>query len=167
MKKQPIKKPIRQVKKKTILVIEDERPLLEVVNTRLEKSGFGVMTARSVDEVFNAGLAKKGLGVIAASSIQQALNYLEDLEKIDAIWLDHNLIGKENGIDFVKKLKANGGRWKKIPIFVVSNTEGPETIKTYVNLGVSKYYVKSNHKLDEIIKDINLHLGKPKDNGRA
>ncbi len=146
------------IRKRTILVIEDERALLKVVNTRLEKKGFGVMTARSVDQVFNATLEKNDLGVIAASSIRQALEYLSDLEKIDAIWLDHNLIGKEDGLDFVKKIKANGGRWKKIPIFVVSNTESSATIKSYVNLGISKYYVKSNHRLDEIIDDINLSL---------
>ena len=146
------------IRKRTILVIEDERALLKVVNTRLEKKGFGVMTARSVDQVFNATLEKNDLGVIAASSIRQALEYLSDLEKIDAIWLDHNLIGKEDGLEFVKKIKANGGRWKKIPIFVVSNTESSATIKSYVNLGISKYYVKSNHRLDEIIDDINLSL---------
>ena|SRR3989339_378581 len=144
------------IRKKTILVIEDERALLNVVNAKLEKKGFGVMTARSVDEVFNANLEKNDLGVIAASSIKQALEYLENLEKIDAVWLDHNLLGKENGLDFVKKLKANGGRWENIPIFVVSNTESSATIKSYVNLGVSKYYVKSNHRLDKIIEDINL-----------
>jgi DNA-binding response OmpR family regulator len=146
------------IKKKTILVIEDERPLLKVVNSRLIKKGFGVITARSVDEVFNAGLEKNGLGIIASKTIEAALDYLKDLEKIDAIWLDHNLLGKENGIDFVKKLKANGGLWKKIPIFVISNTENTKTIQSYVNLGISKYYIKSNHKLDEIIKDINESL---------
>ncbi len=150
------------IKKKTILVIEDEKPLLEVVNSRLEKKGFGVMTARSVDQVFNAGLDKKGLGVIAAGSIQQALEYLENLEKIDAIWLDHNLVGKENGLDFLKKIRKNGGRWKTIPIFVVSNNEGAETIKSYTKMGISKYYIKSNHRLDEIIKDINSYLNPPK-----
>jgi DNA-binding response OmpR family regulator len=144
--------------KKTILVIEDERPLLEIVNEKLLEKGFGVITARSVDQVFNAMLDKNGLGVIAATNIKQALDYLENLEHVDAIWLDHNLIGKENGIDFVKKFKANGGRWNKIPIFVISNTESSETIESYVDLGVSKYYVKSNHKLDEIIKDINNSL---------
>ncbi len=152
----------KQTAKKTILVIEDERPLLEVVNARLEKKGFGVMTARSVDEVFDAGIAKKGMGIIAVKSIQQALDHLKDLEKIDAIWLDHNLVGKENGFDLVKKIKANGGKWKKIPIFVVSTTEKSDTMKTYVDLGVNKYYVKSNHRLDDIIKDINLYLGKAK-----
>lgn len=144
----------------TILVIEDERALLDVVKNRLVRKGFGVMTARSVDEVFNASLEERGLGVIAVTSIKQALEHLEDLEKIDAIWLDHNLIGKENGIHFVKKLKANGGRWKNIPIFVISNTEKSDTIKSYLNLGISKYYIKSNHKLDEIIKDIDTTLDK-------
>jgi DNA-binding NtrC family response regulator len=148
------------IKKKTILVIEDERPLLKVVNSRLIKKGFGVITARSVDEVFNAGLEKNGLGIIASKTIEAALDYLKDLENIDAVWLDHNLLGKENGIDFVKKLKANGGLWKKIPIFVISNTENTKTIQSYVNLGISKYYIKSNHKLDEIIKDINESLEK-------
>ncbi len=159
-KKQSAGKPKKvPTKKKTILVIEDERPLLEVVNSRLEKKGFGVITARSVDEVFNAGLEKEGMGIIAANSIKQALDYLEKLEEVDAIWLDHNLLGKENGFDLVKKIKANGGRWKKIPIFVVSNTEGSKVIRSYVNLGVNKYYVKSNHKLDDIIGDINAYLG--------
>lgn len=157
MKKQTIPKE-KMAAKKTILVIEDERSLLDVVNSRLTKKGFGVMTARSVDEVFNAGIAEKGMGIIAVKSIQQALDYLEDLEKVDAIWLDHNLLGKENGFDLVKKIKANGGRWKKVPIFVISNTEKSETIDTYVELGVNKYYVKSNHKLDDIIGDIHKYL---------
>ena len=152
----------KSVKKKIILVIEDEKALLNVVNSRLGKKGFKVLTARSVDQVFNAGLAENGVEAIASDSIMKALDYLENLENVDAIWLDHNLIGKESGIDFIKKLKANGGHWKKIPIFVVSNSEGSATIKSYFNLGISKYYIKSNHKLDEIIKDINLFLDSPK-----
>ncbi len=147
-----------QIKKKTILVVEDERPLLEVVNEKLKKNGFDVINARSVDQVFDTILDSNGLGIIAAHSITQALDHLEDLEQIDAIWLDHNLVGKENGIDFVKKLKANGGKWKHIPIFVISNSEGPKTIKSYISLGISKYYIKSNHRLDEIIKDIHSSL---------
>ncbi len=157
-----IKKALKKLKdienKKTILVVEDERPLLEVVNMRLQKNGFEVITARSIDEVFNAGLEKKCLGIIASRSIKEALDHLTNLEKIDAIWLDHNLLGKENGIDFIKKLKKNGGFWKKIPIFVISNTENSKTIQSYIDLGISKYYVKSNHRLDEIIQDIDTSL---------
>lgn len=148
--------------KRKILVLEDERALLDVVNSRLEKKGFEVITARSAEEVFDATLDDSGLGIISANSIQQAITYLEDLEKIDAVWLDHNLLGKENGLDFVKKLKANGGQWKNIPIFVISNSEGAGTIASYVELGVTNYYIKSNHRLDEIIEDIRNSLDNPK-----
>ncbi len=148
----------KQLEKKTILVIEDERPLLEVVSAKLEKNGFGVITARSVDQVFSANLDQKGSGIINARSIKQLLDHLNDLDSVDAIWLDHNLIGKENGLDLIKKIKTNSGRWKRIPIFVVSNSDGNQTIKSYVKLGISKYYVKSNYKLDEIIKDIKTSL---------
>ena len=155
----------KEIKKKTILVIEDERPLLAVVNEKLSKNGFDVINARSVDQVFDANLEKNGLGIITAKSITQALDYLDNLGNVDAIWLDHNLLGKENGLDLVKKIKANGGRWKGIPIFVVSNTDTSKTVQSYVKLGVSKYYIKSNHRLDEIIKDIKVSLERPKRKG--
>jgi CheY-like chemotaxis protein len=149
-------------KAKTILVIEDERPLLEAINTKLEKNGFSVLSARSVEQAFGAKLVRDDLGVITVHTIFQALMYLETLEQVNAIWLDHHLLGKEDGLYFVKKIKANGGRWKNIPIFVVSNAASPKTVNAYIKSGVSKYYVKSDHRLDEIIKDIKSFLDHPK-----
>lgn len=156
--KLPKKSKLTKEQKRTILVIEDERPLLEAINAKLEINGFGVIAARSVEEAFNANLKKNNLGLVTARSIEHALNYLESLERIDAIWLDHHLLGEEDGLDFVKKFKANGGRWNKIPVFVVSNAASPKTIKAYINSGVSKYYVKSDHRLDEIVDDIKALL---------
>jgi len=98
--------------KKTILVIEDERPLLEAIKIKLEQNNFEVVSCRSVE---------------------QAKNYTNELEKIDLIWLDHYLIGKENGLDFIAYCKEDNN------------------IKCKAN----KYFVKSNHKLEEIIKEIN------------
>jgi CheY-like chemotaxis protein len=147
-------------KQKTVLVIEDERPLLEAINDKLEKSGFKVIAARSVEQAFNPELNKKSLGIITIESIQQALNHLESLEQVDAIWLDHHLLGKEDGLDFVKKFKANGGKWNKIPVFVVSNAANPKTVKSYISSGATKYYVKSDHRLDEIVEDIHASLEK-------
>jgi len=120
-------------KSKTILVVEDEQPLLEAIKAKLENSGFEVATARSVE---------------------QALNYLEDLVRVDAIWLDHYLLGKENGLDFVTKLKLHKGAWVNIPIFVVSNTASPDKVQSYIQFGITKYYIKAEHRLDEIIKEI-------------
>lgn len=118
---------------KTILVMEDEKPLLEVIKAKLEAGGFTVVTARAVE---------------------QAMGYLKEGVKIDAIWLDHYLLGKESGLDFVAQLKADGTNWKQIPIFVVSNTASPDKVKSYLRLGVNKYYTKVDHSLGQIIADI-------------
>lgn len=123
----------------TILVVEDEKPLAEAIRVKLENSALKVVTARTAE---------------------QALNYLQDVVKIDAIWLDHYLLGTETGLDFVAKLKNDGSEWKKIPIFVVSNTATPDKIKTYIQLGVNKYYTKSNTRLDTVVSDIKMFLSK-------
>ncbi len=160
IKKTPKKKITKkeEQRKKSILVIEDDKVLLEAVNAKLESSGFSVIAARSVEQAFHGKLEKNATGKITIESIEKALEYLENLETVDAIWLDHHLLGKEDGLDFVKKFKANGGKWGKIPVFVVSNAASPKTVKSYLHTGVSKYYVKSDHRLDEIIGDIEIAL---------
>lgn len=140
--------------KKSILLIEDDIPLLEAVQIKLEKNNFKVISARSVERAFSSGIEDLDSGSITVSSIEKALKFLSDLEGIDAIWLDHNLVGKENGIDFVNKFKANGGRWSKVPIFVVSNTSSLDLRKSYAQLGVDHYFVKAEHRLDNIISEI-------------
>jgi len=118
------------MKQKTILVVEDERPLLEAIKTKLENNGLEVVTARTV---------------------AQALAYLEDLKTVDGIWLDHYLLGREDGLDLVTKLKSEDSVWKHIPVFVVSNTASEEKVKAYMQFGVDKYFVKSEFRLDQII----------------
>ncbi|MDQ3076289.1 MAG: response regulator [bacterium] len=140
--------------KKTILVIEDEKSLLEVVKLKLEKNGFNVLISRSVVRAFGPPIVDSETGELTQSLVEQALKYLEDLEQIDGIWLDHNLLGQEDGLDFIIKFKANGGKWSTIPIFVVSNTSLPDVVKTYTNLGVNKYYVKTEHRLESIVEGI-------------
>ena len=78
--------------------------------------------------------------------------------KVDAIWLDHYLFGKGNGLDFVTTIKQEGSKWKNIPVFVVSNTATPEKVNSYLRLGVNKYYTKADHKLADIIGDIQEYL---------
>ncbi|MFZ2192680.1 MAG: response regulator [Candidatus Moraniibacteriota bacterium] len=119
-----------------VLVVEDEKPLQQAIKIKLEKNNFDPVTARSVE---------------------QAINFLKDLEKVDIIWLDHYLLGKDNGLDFVAKVKNNIA-WKKIPIFIVSNTASQEKVRSYMQLGIEKYYVKANYRLDDIIEDIRNSL---------
>jgi DNA-binding response OmpR family regulator len=124
--------------KHIILVVEDERPLQEAIKAKLIKEGFEVVTARAVREAYN---------------------FLKDIKNVEAIWLDHYLLGQENGLDFVVAVKENN-QWIKIPIFVVSNTASPDKVQTYLRLGVHKYYTKADNRLDQIIKDIKKFLNK-------
>jgi DNA-binding response OmpR family regulator len=120
-----------------ILVVEDEKPLADAIRSKLELNGFSVVQARSAE---------------------QALGYLGDL-KIGVIWLDHYLFGQEDGLDLVVKIKQDDN-WKDIPIFVVSNTASADKVKSYLALGVSKYFTKSDFRLDQIILDIKNYLSK-------
>lgn len=117
---------------RTILVIEDERPLQQVIRKKLELSGFTVLTARA---------------------IPQAMEYMQEVPDIAVIWLDHYLLGKETGIDFVAKIK-NHEVWRTVPIFVVSNTASPNKVQSYLQLGVNKFYTKADFRLDQIIQAI-------------
>lgn len=126
---------------KNILIVEDERPLAEAIKAQLEKLGFSVVTARTVD---------------------QALLHLEEV-RIDAVWLDHYLLGKENGLDFIAKIKTEGSKWNSVPVFVVSNTASDEHVQSYMRLGAKNYYVKAEHSLSDIIKEITSYLTSSKD----
>ncbi len=127
----------KKLKNMTILLIEDERPLKDVIEAKLVKAGFDVVTARTID---------------------QGLGYMEDIDAIDAVWLDHYLLGEKTGLDFIAKLKTPGSKWVNVPIFVVSNTASDGNLRSYIRLGVTKYFVKAEHRLDEITADIKLFL---------
>ncbi len=126
--------------RKIVLVIEDERPLVKVIGDRLEKIGFDIVTARTVD---------------------QGLTYMMEVNGISAVWLDHYLVGEQTGIDFVRKIKCFD-KWKDLPIFIVSNTASSSNVSTYLELGVTNYSVKSDHKLDQITYDLKSFLNHEK-----
>lgn len=122
---------------KTIMLVEDEEPLLRVIADKLREHGFEVVTSRSV---------------------KQAVDYLNNIDQIDLIWLDHYLSGDENGLDLVMYLKQNLNQKKHIPIFLVSNTSYPDKHQSYLALGVEKYYTKSNYSLGQIVDDVAQYL---------
>jgi DNA-binding response OmpR family regulator len=125
---------------KIILVLEDERPLAEAIRLKLEKNGFEVVTARTVE---------------------QGKQYVKDLARVDAIWLDHYLSGKEDGLDFITWCKeATNKQCQNIPVFVISNTASSEKVSAYLEFGAKEFFVKSNHRLDEIVGIISKTIDK-------
>jgi len=119
---------------KTILVVEDEVEIIGFIVKKLEDGGFRVVTVKTVDEALDV-LSKN---------------------RIDALWLDHHLVGEKNGFDLVVELKSNEKLWGKIPVFVVSNTAGPDDIQSYLELGIDKYFVKSNATLGQIVDELKM-----------
>jgi len=116
---------------KTILVIEDEKPLLKAIETKLRLAGFEVLCAETGEEG------------------------LEQLKKNpDLVWLDIYL-PKMDGFGF---LQAKNKLENKIPVLVVSNSGSEEKIRRASNLGVTDYLVKANFSLEEIIEKIKMIL---------
>ncbi len=121
---------------KKILLVEDEKCLAEAVKIKLEINGFQVLPADSVDRAKD----------------------LINRNSVDFVWLDHYLLGEENGLDFVANIKSQDSTNKNIPIFVVSNTASNDKIQSYIKFGINKYYVKAEHSLEQIISDLKTVL---------
>lgn len=121
---------------KSILVVEDELPLLRALQKKLIAKGFDVVTARSV---------------------KQAMNALKDIGGVDVVWLDHHLLEEETGLDFLKELKKED-QLKDIPVYLVSVTDDAETIREYLRLGAKKHYAKHEYRINDIIDDIKSEL---------
>jgi DNA-binding response OmpR family regulator len=117
---------------KTILVIEDEYPLLEAIRTKLLRNNFEVICCRDAED---------------------AMQCVADTPDIDLVWLDHYLSGDETGIDFLEKFKRSYPE-KSIPVIIVSVSTDETKYKRYLELGVKKFFTKSNFGLQEIIDEI-------------
>ncbi|MDD3647411.1 MAG: response regulator [Candidatus Dojkabacteria bacterium] len=117
---------------KKILIIEDEKPLMEAVEAKLKRLGMKVITSQSVQEAFTK---------------------LKNETSLDLVWLDHYLLGEETGIVFMQKIHEIE-KFRDVPVILVSNTASEDKVETYKKLGVRKCYVKSGVRLDSIIEDI-------------
>jgi DNA-binding response OmpR family regulator len=120
----------------TALVLEDDKSLAKAISTKLRLSGFKTVSARSVDD---------------------ALDIMIKQQPIDVIWLDHYLLGTKDGIDFATAVYHHD-KWRYTPIYVVSNTASNDKVSLYAKLGIRHYYIKADHRLDEIITEMKLGI---------
>lgn len=125
-----------QKKKKTVLVVEDERQLANAVREALLAHDFNVVVVSTADD---------------------AIAQLQNLGTVDIIWLDHYLMGASNGLDFVIRIKSDP-EWSKIPVFIVSNTASQQNVHSYIRLGVTNYYTKADYDIGQIINDLKYTL---------
>lgn len=129
---------MNEEKKPVIMIVEDETVLLNAIMLKLAKRGFSTMSC---------------------TSGRQALDYLKSVMELpDGIWLDYQLKDL-NGLEVMAAIKESE-IWHTVPVFVVSNSASQEKMLNMLALGAKKYYLKAEHKLDEIIDGITSYLQK-------
>jgi len=122
------------------MVIEDEELLLQAISKKL---------------------ASQKIEAITCTSAKQAFDYLKSIPELpDVIWLDYYLQDM-NGLEFMRQMKKND-LWAKIPVVVVSNSASDEKKSSMLALGVDKYVLKAQYRLDEIIEMIREIISKEK-----
>lgn len=118
---------------KKILIVEDDKDFLFILQTDLRNAGFSVVTAKDGQE---------GLSVTAE-------------EKPDLILLDI-MMPKMDGIEMAKELKLKG---VDIPIIFLTNMADLDHISRATETVQADYIIKSDVPIDKVIAGIKKKLG--------
>jgi len=120
---------------KKILVVDDEPALLAALVDKLTLEGFVVLSAKD---------GQDGLEV--------ALRDHPDLILLDVI------LPVMDGMTMLFELRKDS--WgKSIPVILLTNLSEPEKISESLRQGVTDYLVKSDWKLEDIVKKVKKNLG--------
>lgn len=120
---------------KTILIVEDEAPLLNVLSDRLAEEGFTVLGAQDGAEGF--AVAEK--------------------HKPDLILLDI-VMPRTNGLRMLKQLRQS--EWgQEVPAIVLTNVRDSHQMAEATELGINGYLVKANWRLDDVVAKVKEKLG--------
>jgi DNA-binding response OmpR family regulator len=119
---------------KKILIIEDEKSLVDMYQDKLEQAGFKTFFTMEI---------KRGLEIF-------------EKENPDLILLDI-LLPKESGIIFLKKLKEKVKDFS-VPVLAFSNYDDTETKMEAKKLGVEEYLIKTNYTPGQIIKKVKKYI---------
>lgn len=110
-----------------ILIVEDEEPLLKILKAAFVDEGFEVLTAKNGSEALDI-----------------ALQYHPELIVLDLMMpvMDgHTMLGK-----------LRNDEWgHNVPVMVLTNAQESEHISEALNKQVTRYLIKSDMKLENII----------------
>ena len=104
----------------SILVIEDEQDIRDLISFQLKSEGHQVITADSIDKV---------------------VTILENTEKIDLFIIDWMLPGVMSGLEFTKKLRAQK-KYASTPVIMITALTQPENIVAALDAGADDYMTK-------------------------
>jgi len=115
---------------KHILLVEDDRFLIDIYSTKLKQSGFSVEVVTTGEEVLKRIAEKK-----------------PDLLVLDIV------LPQLNGWQLLKKIKANP-KLKDLKVIILSNLGQKEEVEKGMSLGASKYLIKAHYTPSEVVGEI-------------
>lgn len=121
---------------KTILVIEDDKYMRDVLVEKLEKEGFAVLEA-----------------IDGKTGLTMTIEKKPDLVVLDII------LPLMNGFDYLE-MKAKNADAAKIPVIILSNLGQREDVERGMKLGAKDYVVKAHFTPNDLIAKVQGQLGK-------
>ncbi len=118
---------LNSAKKKTIVLVEDEGVILELLRAKLQSAGITVYTAQD--------------GISGFQLIKEI--------KPDLVLLDMLLPGM-NGLHVLEKMKVEG-LLPAMPVFIISNSGQPVELERAMELGARDYLIKVNFDPSEVL----------------
>lgn len=115
---------------KTILIVEDDKFLRELISRKLTEEGFEMIEAVNGEEVFKKIKEKR-----------------PDLILLDLI------LPTISGFEVLEKIKRNS-EWSSIPVIILSNLGQKEEVEKGIKLGALDYLIKAHFTPVEIIEKI-------------
>ena len=121
---------------KTILVIEDEEPMLNALVKKFKNEGFNVLKAQDGIE-----------------GLESAFKNKPDIMIVDII------MPKLDGISLIKRARMEGNEWgKDVPIIMLTNLSDTESVSEAANFGVYDFLVKTDWRLDDVVRLVKQKL---------
>jgi len=129
------------MKKKKILIVEDEKILGQMYKDKFLQSGFDTTLVNSAEE-----------------AIKKVSKIKPDLILLDI------LLPKENGIGFLTRLMKKS-EFASVPVVAFSNFDDPGTKKKAFQLGIKEYLIKTSFtpggivaKIKQLLKPVKRDL---------
>jgi two-component system alkaline phosphatase synthesis response regulator PhoP len=114
---------------KTILVVEDEKAMVEALGQKFKDAGFDVIKAFDGEE---------GLKI--------ALKERPDLIMLDII------MPKMDGISFLKRIREDDRYGGRVPIIMLTNLSDADNVSEAAKYNVYDFLVKTDWRLDDVVK---------------
>jgi len=125
-------------RKKTVLIVDDSKSLVDSYSKALEKAGYSTLKASNGNKALNC--MSKNLG------------------KIDLVLLDL-ILPDVDGLDVLRTVNDNIDKYGTIPIIVLTNMSLESVIKDVFSLGAVSYLLKTDMGYNSLVREVKKFLG--------